>query len=133
VSVEPPTFVRWVEADAAIEVLVNEATYRAWSFGAEHAVLTQETGERPMVMGVRDGIRFDVEGEGTDRVILVDIEGCRIRVERIEWHTHPRVTGPSDGDREAIQILKQQASRIYEMGGESDGTIFGQHKGKPLA
>jgi hypothetical protein len=133
VGVEPPTFVRWVEADETIDVLVDEAKYRAWSSGAEHAVLTLETGERPMVKGGRDGIRFDVEGEGDGRVIMVDIEGRRLRVERIEWHTHPRVTGPSDGDREAIRILNQQSSRVYEMGGDSDGTLFGQDKAKPLA
>ena len=130
-SVELPVFVRWVGNHEDLAELVNEAKYRAWSSGAEHTVLTLAGGERPMMMGGRDGIRFDVEGEGDEQIILVEIEGRRLRVERIDWHTHPVVTGPSDGDREAIRILKQAESRIYEMGGESDGTVFGPDKGKP--
>ena len=50
----------------------------------------------------------------------------------IYWHTHPRVTGPSDGDLEALAILKQSASRIFELGGESDGTRIAP-KPKPAA
>jgi hypothetical protein len=130
-NIEPPTFVRWIQNGEGLEELVNEAKYRAWSSGAEHAVLTLETGERPIVIGGRDGIRFDVEDKGDGQIIVVDVEGRRLRVVRIEWHTHPRVTGPSDGDREAIRFLRQAESRIYEMGGEPDGTSFGPDKGKP--
>jgi hypothetical protein len=130
-SIEAPEFVRWVQDDEDVDELVNEAKYRAWTAGAEHALLTLDTGERPMVKGGSDGIRFDVEGEGDDQAVMVTIEGRRLRVVRIEWHTHPRVTGPSDGDREAVRMLKQAASLIYEMGGDPDGTVFGPEKGKP--
>jgi hypothetical protein len=132
-SIETAEFVRWVQDDEDDEELIDEAKYRAWKAGAEHALFTLETGERPMVKGGRDGIRFDVEEEGDDQVVMVTVEGRRLRVSRIEWHTHPRVTGPSDGDREAIRILKQAASLIYEMGGDHDGTVFGPEKGKPRA
>src|SRR4051812_24017602 len=101
-SVEPAEFVRWVADDEDLAELVNEAKYRNWEGRAEHAILTLETGERPMVKGGRDGIRFDIEGEGDGRAVMVEIEGRRVRVVLIEWHTHPGVTGPSDGDREAI-------------------------------
>ena len=130
-NIESATFVRWAFADEDLAELVNEAKYRAWSSGAEHAVLTLETGERPMVMCGRDGIRFDVEEVGDDQFVMAEFERRRLRVIRIEWHTHPRVTGPSDGDREAIVILKQAESRIYEMGGDPDGTSFGPGKAKP--
>jgi len=132
-SVAAPEFVRWVRDEESTDELVNEAKYRAWSNGAEHAVLALETGERPMVRGGRDGIRFDVEGEGDELAVAVSIEGRKLRVIRIEWHTHPRVTGPSDGNREAIRRLGQSASLICEMGGDPDGTIFGPEEGKPRA
>ena len=128
-SIEPPAFVRWIGDDEELAELINEAKYRSWSAEAEHAALTLEDGRRPMVRGGRDGIRFDVEDDGDDRVILAEIEGRRLRVVRIEWHTHPRVTGPSD--REAILLLGQSESRIYELGGDLDGTSFGPEKSKP--
>ncbi len=132
-SVEAPEFVRWVGDDEKTDELVNEAKSRTWTTGAEHAILRLETGERPLVKGGRDGIRFDVEKQGDDTVIMVTVDRRRSRVSRIEWHTHPKVTGPSDGDREAIRILNQSVSLIFEMGGDPDGTIFGPEKGKPRA
>jgi hypothetical protein len=83
------------------------------------------------VCGGRDGICFDVEEENDGRVMVLEVEGRKLRVARIDWHTHPRVTGPSDGDREAIILLKQTASHIYELGGDRDGTSFGPDKGQP--
>lgn len=129
--VRPPKFVRWVGDDERREDLVNEAKARTWVTEAEHAILTLETGERPMVSGRRDGIRFDVEGEGPGETIMVDVEGRRVRVSRVEWHTHPRVTGLSDGVREAIFLLKQAASLNDELGRDRDGTIFGPDKSQP--
>jgi hypothetical protein len=84
-----------------------------------------------MVSGGRDGIRFDVEEENDGRVIVLEVEDRNLRVSRIDWHTHPRVTGRSDGDREAIILLKQTASHIYELGGNRDGTSFGPDKREP--
>ncbi len=132
-DIRPPAFVRWVGEAELLESLINEAKARTWVAEAEHAVLTLVTGERPMVMGGRDGIRFDVEQEAGDRMIMLEVEGRRVRVDRIEWHTHPRVTGPSDGDREAVILLKQSVSRIYELGGDRDGTSFGPDKSQPDA
>ncbi len=45
--------------------------------------------------------------------------------------THPRATGPSDGDREALRILGQGQSRIDEIGGAASGTSFGPDKARP--
>ena len=130
-DIKPPSFVRWLGDDESPDNLINEAKARTWVAEAEHAVLTLETGERPMILGGRDGIRFDVEDRPEGPAIVVDLENRRVRVLRIEWHTHPRVTGPSDGDREAIVLLGQSKSHIYELGGDRNGTSFGPDKSQP--
>lgn len=130
-DIKPPSFVRWVESQEILDDLINEAEARTWVAEAEHAILTLETGERPMIMGGLDGIQFEVEVTNDSRAIILEVEGRRLRVSTIDWHTHPRVTGPSDGDREAIILLKQESSRIYEMGGERNGTSFGPDKHQP--
>ncbi len=81
-----------------------------------------EAGRLALIRGGRDGIRFGVKGEGPGRTLHMDVEGGEMRVVRIHWHTHPLVTGPSDGDLEALAILGQDESFIYEIGGEKDGT-----------
>ena len=130
-DIKPPTFVRWVEPDEHLDDLINEAKARTWVSEAEHAILSLETGERPMVMGGLDGIQFEVEAADHGDPIILKIEGRRIRVSTIDWHTHPRVTGPTDGDRKAMILLNQRISRIYELGDDSDGTSFGPDKHQP--
>ena len=131
-SAEPAAFVRWIEEAEKLDDLVNEAKYRTWQSGVEHAQLVLVNEDRPMlVKGGKDGIIFDVgEIDGVE-MILIELGGVIDLLHAISWHTHPRVTGPSDGDREALRILGQLGSVIYEIGGEPDGTIFGPDKAKP--
>jgi len=131
-EVKPAEFVRWIGPGDVTDELVNDAKALTWEYEAEHGLLRLATGEMVMVRGGRDGIQFDVEGEGEGRTIHMEIEGRMVQVVRIDWHTHPKVTGPSDGDLEALAILKQDESRIYEIGGEPDGTrIAPKPKSKP--
>jgi hypothetical protein len=115
-------FVRRVVHGEAIGDLVDEAKARTWREEAEHLVLQLETGERLMVKGGRDGVRFTVRGEGDGRTLHMRFRDRWVRVARIYGHTHPRVTGPSDGDLEALAILKQGHSYIFEIGGDRRGT-----------
>ena len=117
-------FVCWVEPGYDAADLVNDAKAWTWEYEAEHLLLRLVTGEFAIVRGGRDGIRFIVkgEGEGDGRTMHLEIEGREVQVARIDWHTHPRATVPSDGDREALAILKQEESFIYEIGGEPNGT-----------
>ena len=114
--------VRRVVHGEAIGDLVDEAKARTWQEEVEHLVLQLETGERLMVKGGRDGVRFTIRGEGDGRTLHMRSGGRLVRVARIYGHTHPRVTGPSDGDLEALAILKQGHSYIFEIGGDRRGT-----------
>jgi hypothetical protein len=120
--VKPAEFVCWVETDLDTAELVNDAKAWTWEYEAEHLLLRLTSGERIIVRGGRDGIVFTVKGEGDDRTLHMEIEGREVQVARIDWHTHPKVTGPSDGDLEALSILKQEESIIFEIGGEPHGT-----------
>jgi hypothetical protein len=115
-------FVCWVDPEFETADLVNDAKALTWEYEAEHLLLRLATGELALVRGGRDGVQFAVKGEGDGRMLHMEVMGREVQVAWIYWHTHPRVTGPSDGDREALAILKQAESRIYEIGGEPDGT-----------
>ena len=112
--------------------LVNDAKAWTWEYEAEHLLLRLTTGKLALVRGGRDGVQFAIRGEGDGRTLHMEIEGQEVQLAWIYWHTHPRVTGPSDGDLEALAILKQSESRIFEIGGESDGTRIAP-KPKPAA
>ena len=120
--VKPAEFVCWIDPDFQDADLVNDAKAWTWEYEAEHLLLRLSTGEVAVVRGGRDGIQFVVKGEGIGRSLHMEIAGREVRVARINWHTHPRVTGPSDGDLEALAILGQDESFIYEIGGDPDGT-----------
>ena len=118
--VEPARFIRWVTLDEVMEELVEEAKAGTWRLEAEHALLETDAKRRLMVRGGRDGISFT--WNETLQVLEMDGPDEVIRVIRIDWHTHPRVTGPSDGDLEALRLLSQDESIIIELGGDRDGT-----------
>jgi hypothetical protein len=120
--VKPAEFVCWVGSGFETADLVNDAKAWTWEYEAEHLLLRLVTGELAIVRGGRYGIRFIVKGEGDGRTMHMEIEGREVQVERIDWHTHPRVTGPSDGDLDALAILDQEESFIYEIGGDPNGT-----------
>ena len=50
-------------------------------------------------------------------------QGKPVGVKRIYFHTHPRVTGPSDDDFKVLAILGQSRFYIFEIGGEPGGTL----------
>jgi hypothetical protein len=54
----------------------------------------------------------------------MDVEGNRVRIDRLVMHTHPLVTGPSDSDLDMLRALDQEESWLYEIGGELDGTLI---------
>ncbi len=118
----PAVVVRPVRRGESIKDLINEAKARTWEDEAEHMVLRLATRERLMAKGGRDGIVFLVEGEGEHRTLHMTYEGQKVQVVRIYGHTHPRVTGPSDGDLEALRILRHNRSYLFEIGGDPHGT-----------
>jgi hypothetical protein len=124
-GVEIAVFVRWVGTGEVLDDLVNEAKGLTWDGWAEHSLVEVQDGRLALIRGLRDGITFRVKGEASDRTLHMDIEGREVRIIRILWHTHPLVTGPSDGDLVALAILGQDDSIIYEIGGEKDGTRIG--------
>ena len=104
--------------------MVDEAKLRAFVEQVEHMVLKLVTGDRLMVKGGRDGINFVVKGTGVDRTLHMRLHGRLVKVVRIYGHTHPRVTGPSQGDLDALAMLKQSRSYIFEIGGDRHGTLI---------
>jgi len=117
-------FVRKIESGEKICDLINECKSGTWSDDAEYLVLQLVTGERLMVRGGRDGIDFEIQIEGGEQHLVMELVGKWVRVRRIYGHTHPVVTGPSDGDMLALIILKQRFSYIFEIGGDPHGTRF---------
>lgn len=117
-------FVRKVSRYEAIEALIDEAKFRAWRDQSEHMVLKLIDGERLMVKGGSDGINFVRKAEGGKTTLHMKVSGHMVRVARIFGHTHPRVTGPSDGDLAALTILGQKRSYIFEIGGDPRGTLI---------
>lgn len=109
-------FVCWVEEDHEPSEIVNQAKAWTWEFEAEHSLLRMANGRIALVRGGRDGIEFINRGDGDDCSLYVEIEGREVRIDRLLWHTHPRVTGPSDDDLKTLAILKQDDSWIYELG-----------------
>ena len=70
--------------------------------GAEHAIITLQTGERLIVQGGQAGISFEAFADTLRRIIL---------------HTHPTTTGPSAADFAMLEQLGQKSSWIYELFG----------------
>jgi hypothetical protein len=133
-DIRPAMFVREVGPGEAEDDLVNEARAHTWTIGVEVALVTTSDGKRMFVSGGRDGITFEViemTEEIPINVLLINRPGSWSMVARIDWHTHPFATGPSDGDREALRLLGQSESKVIEIGGERDGTSFGPDREKP--
>jgi hypothetical protein len=114
-----------VKPGETIADLIAEGKALTWTEEAEHAVLSLERAgpgkyERVIVKGGRDGIEF-VERGGK---LFIEIEGKEVPVRRIIGHTHPRATGPSQGDLDALDLLGQSRSYIIEIGGEPGGQVI---------
>ena len=115
-------FVRWVDPAEDLATLVNDMKAMTWENETEYGLLEVAEGNVAIVQGNRSGITFAVAGEGDERTLLVTIDGREVQIRRLLWHTHPRATGPSEGDLKALEILRQAESIIYEIGGDLDGT-----------
>jgi hypothetical protein len=121
----PARFVRTVQPGERIADLIAEGRAATWVEEAEHAVISLErTGpgriQRVVVSGGRDGIEF-IERGGN---LFIEMDGQLVQVRRVIGHTHPRVTGPSQGDLDALRMLGQTRSYIIEIGGEPGGTLI---------
>jgi hypothetical protein len=116
--------VRRIQRGEKIANLVDEAKLGAFVAQAEHMILKLATGERLMVKGGRDGINFVHKGSGKTQTLHMRVSGRLVRVVRIYGHTHPRVTGPSQKDLDALDVLKQTRSYIFEIGGDRRGTLI---------
>jgi len=102
--------------------LIEESKALAWTSNAEHAVIKLSSKERVIVRGGPDGIQFLLNAEETQ--VFVTMREVRVQVVRIYFHTHPRVTGPSDDDLKVLGILRQSRSYIFEIGGDRRGTLI---------
>ena len=119
---QPAEFVRTVQHGESLESLIEESKALAWTSNAEHAILKLSSKERIIVRGGPDGIEFLLNAEETQ--VFVTMRGLRLQVVRIYFHTHPRVTGPSDDDLKVLRILSQSRSYIFEIGGDRRGTLI---------
>lgn len=73
-----------------------------------------------VVSGGRDGIQFITQ----DGRLFFEMDGKLVQVRRVIGHTHPRATGPSQGDLDVLGILRQRRSHIIEIGGDPCGTVI---------
>lgn len=128
-------FVRYVtpdemyEPDHPLPELVKDAKSRTYEFACEHAVLEIDDGSLVMVRGGQFGIDLEVRrmtgNAGTNRdELVVNIDQRPVVVRRLVFHTHPRPTGPSDGDFAVLDLLGQASSLLIELGGPQGGTEF---------
>ncbi len=116
----PAEFVRFIDPDESLPELLNEVKLDTWRRGREHAVLRLDDDNLILVRGGMDGIELRRDGD----VIQCEVHGRWRIVEKLSWHVHPVVTGPSDHDCRLLDLLGQQSSVVYEICGEPDGTIF---------
>ncbi|WLD13371.1 RHS repeat-associated core domain-containing protein [Planctellipticum variicoloris] len=119
----PAKFVRTLKPGEKIPDLIAEGKSATWVNEAEHAIVSlagEGKIQRVVVSGGRDGIDF-IQKDGK---LFFEMDGKLVQVRRVLGHTHPRATGPSQGDLDAMKILGQSRSYIIEIGGEPGGTII---------
>ena len=92
--------VREIKRGERISDLINEAKALTWSNGLEHALVKLTDGQRVLVSGGADGVRF-----------------ARGKIKRIYGHTHPTSAPPSRADVVATRVLGQTRQDVYH-GGE---------------
>src|SRR5919197_5690214 len=102
---EAAAFVRRIQRGEKVKVLVEEMKALAWVNGVEYAVVRLATGDRVVVSGGQGGIEFLLNQEETE--VFMTLEGSQVQIKRVYFHTHPRVTGPSEGDLKVLRILRQ--------------------------
>jgi hypothetical protein len=121
VDYRPAEFVRFVLDDEPLDELVDEAKAETWTKAREHALIVLRDGRLALIRGGMDGIELTLDDSGG---LVVTIEGSSIQIARLAWHVHPRPTGPSERDRQVLDVLNQDHSLIFEIGGGNEGTFF---------
>jgi len=125
----PAEFVRSIRRGETLADLLEEIKALVWTSALEHAVVKLAGGRRVLVKGGPGGIDFLVNQDETE--VYMMMESARARIVRIYFHTHPRVTGPSDDDLRFLHILGQRRARIFEIGGDPQGTLLRPKRGRP--
>lgn len=118
-------FVRFIEDHESVDDLVDEAKADTWVREQEHALLLVRSEGKSrlcMVRGGLDGILLELSPH--EGIVLLRIDSVMWQVERLAWHIHPVPTGPSDQDRRVLDLLHQESSLVYEIGGSAAGTSF---------
>src|SRR5207302_985787 len=115
-------YVRTLRHGEPIKDLIEERKARAWVDNAEYAIVQLATGERVLVRGGPAGITFSVNPMETQ--VYMTRKGSPVPIKRIYFHTHPRVTGPSENDLRVLEMLGQTRSYIFEIGGDPRGTLI---------
>ncbi len=126
----PATFICWVASNEPLEEMVNDAKALTWELGVEHAVIELQNGRKALVRGGRLGIKFTVMkdkfadpfGQRKQRLTL-KVADEDIAIDKLIFHTHLLVTGPSRFDQDILDLLDQDESWIYEIG-DPAGTLF---------
>jgi hypothetical protein len=125
----PAEHIRDVADDEPNERLVQDAKALTYETFREHAVLRLRGGRRVLVRGGRYGIDLeqtlanDPFGRAPNQLLL-SIGSESLVVERLEFHVHPKPTGPSDDDLRILELLGQDESLLYELFGPSEGTLI---------
>ncbi len=119
-DVRPAKLIRFVDPTESADAVVNEAKGATWTHRVEHALLCVEFGRFALVSGGKDGIELRYEPPD----VKVELDGKWLKVQKLAWHTHPVVTGPSDHDMHLLELLGQGDSTIYEMFGPKEGSKF---------
>jgi hypothetical protein len=117
-------FVRFIEDNELLDDLVDEAKADTWTRAREHAVLLVQAGRNRRNIMVRGGLDGILLEQSSDGKVTIAVDGETLQVLRLGWHVHPRPTGPSDQDRTLLDILGQESSMLYEIGGPIGGTRF---------
>jgi hypothetical protein len=123
------TFVRFVLPHERTDELVREAKSLTYEHYCEFALVEIEDGRRVLLHGGAFEIELirTVEGDSHGRPpdqLFYRHGGDEVRLTRLIFHTHPKATGPSDGDCEVLRLLGQSQSMLYELFGDLDATRF---------
>jgi hypothetical protein len=112
--------VRHVLPHERMDDLVDEAKSLTYEHFREFAVVETQGGARALLRGGRYEIELqrsvgnDPFGRPPGRIFFLH-DDEEVYVTRLVFHTHPKPTGPSDGDCDVLRLLGQKDSMLYEL------------------
>jgi hypothetical protein len=128
-KVEPARFLRWIDPNA--QDTINDLKALTWESAREHAIVLLRGGKHALLCGGSHGMTLEIRtgaivGPSGDRLQYpcVEVNAQPIPIERLVCHTHPAPTGPSEADFRVLELLRQEESMLYEIGGPAEGTKF---------